>query len=472
MVLTNEAYDAMGGVEGAISTQAEAEFARLGERDQQLLANVFIQLVSVGEESEDTRRRAPLTTLGAEARPLIASLAKARLLVTSSEGGVDTVEVAHEALIRHWNRSKGWVNNARGFLTWRQRLEPFVEEWQHLNRDRTTLLRGGLLAEAQRWLAERGQHLDDAEREFIQASVRQQETEKRAEGWRKRVLAGLSVAAVLAAFAAWWQWGVAVKNLSDAKANADTAKANEVKALRNLSASLAAQAAAVRDQLPQRSVVLAAEAVNIWKNNAIAPVVSAEQSLRDSVQNLGGLGLAGHDGAVWAVAISPDGRWLVTGSEDRTARLWDLMADDPNKTARVLSGHQGPVWAVAISPDGRWLVTGSLDTTARLWDLKARDPTKTTRVLSGHQGYVLAVAISPDGRWLVTGSGDNTARLWDLKVDDPAKTARVLEGHDGAVLALAFSPDGRWLVTGSDDKIARLWDLKSDDPTKAARVLS
>jgi WD40 repeat protein len=69
------------------------------------------------------------------------------------------------------------------------------------------------------------------------------------------------------------------------------------------------------------------------------------------------------------VAISPDGRWLVTGREGRTARLWDLKADDPTKTARVLSGHDGYVWAVAISPDGRWLVTGSSDNTARLWPL-------------------------------------------------------------------------------------------------------
>src|SRR3954464_10312684 len=105
----------MGGVEGAIATVAEDVFARLPERDQELLPRLFIQLVSVGEESEDTRRRAPLTTLGEEARPLIAGLATARLLVTSSIEDIETVEVAHEAMIRHWARSKGWVNVARGF---------------------------------------------------------------------------------------------------------------------------------------------------------------------------------------------------------------------------------------------------------------------------------------------------------------------------------------------------------------------
>jgi eukaryotic-like serine/threonine-protein kinase len=72
---------------------------------------------------------------------------------------------------------------------------------------------------------------------------------------------------------------------------------------------------------------------------------------------------------VFAVAISPDNRWLVTGSDDKTARLWDLNAKDPAANPVVLRGHEGRVFAVAISPDSRWLVTGSDDGMARLWDL-------------------------------------------------------------------------------------------------------
>ncbi|MBI4769973.1 MAG: serine/threonine protein kinase, partial [Chloroflexi bacterium] len=119
---------------------------------------------------------------------------------------------------------------------------------------------------------------------------------------------------------------------------------------------------------------------------------------------------------------SPDNRWLVTGSWDTTARLWDLtaLAQDPAAAPIVLRGHKERITAVAISPDNRWLVTGSADATARLWDLTAlaEDPAAAPIVLRGHKGPISEVAISADNHWLVTGSSDNTARLWSLRLDE------------------------------------------------------
>jgi hypothetical protein len=470
-VLTNEAYDEMGGVEGSIATVAEAVYTQLPEGDKERLPKLFIQLVSVGEESEDTRRRAVMTTVGEDARPLIDRLAAARLLVTSSDENTETLEVAHEALIRHWKRSQGWVNNARGFLIWRKRLEPFVEAWLTEKRDPATLLRGGQLAEAQRWLTERRQDLDNSEREFIQAGLFRQAAERAAERRRNRFLFGLTAAALVAAGVALWQWRVAAKNAIEAKDKASLARTNEVKALQNLSTRLTAQSATARNSFPQRSVLLAFEAMAVCQTNPGLSAVAAEQSLRDAVQNLGGVGLCGHQGAIAAVVISPDGRWLVTGSRDKTARLWDLRANEPEITARVLKGHEGFVTTVAISSDGRWLVTGSHDKTARLWDLSAKEPTSTARVFKGHEGYVSAVALSADGRWLVTKSRDKSARLWDLSSKEPEKTPPVLKGHDGSISAVALSADGRWLVTVGLDKTALLWDLSVKEPEKAARAL-
>ncbi|MGH9890468.1 MAG: AAA-like domain-containing protein [bacterium] len=159
-----------------------------------------------------------------------------------------------------------------------------------------------------------------------------------------------------------------------------------------------------------------------------------------------------HDGRLWAVAFSPDSEILVTGSEDHTARLWDGKTGSP--IAGPLS-HDGTVWTVAFSPDGATVLTGSDDNTARLWDSQTGKPVGEPL---RHQGAVWAVAFSPDGTMVLTGSVDNTARLWNAKSGKP-----LLEPlqHRGTVWAVAFSPDGETVLTGSEDKTARLWNAKT-----------
>ena len=119
--------------------------------------------------------------------------------------------------------------------------------------------------------------------------------------------------------------------------------------------------------------------------------------------------LQGHTGSVNAVAVTPDGRQVVSGSEDKTLRVWDLAT---GKTKMTLQGHTESVIAVAVTPDGRQVVSGSYDNTLRVWDLAKR---KTKTALQGHTGSVYAVAVTPDGRHVVSGSTDNTLRVWDLK---------------------------------------------------------
>jgi WD40 repeat protein len=160
----------------------------------------------------------------------------------------------------------------------------------------------------------------------------------------------------------------------------------------------------------------------------------------------------------WHGGFSADGRQVVTASDDKTARVWDLSG--PSPVATVLAGHTGSVYTASFSADGRRVVTASADKTARVWDLSAPNPVAI--VLVGHTGPVYIASFSADGRRVVTASEDKTARVWDLS--GPSPVATVLEGHTFGVHVASFSMDGRRVVTASSDGTTRVWDLSGPRP--------
>jgi WD40 repeat protein len=158
----------------------------------------------------------------------------------------------------------------------------------------------------------------------------------------------------------------------------------------------------------------------------------------------------GHTGAVLSVAFSKGGQVVVSGSADQTVRIWDVAS---GKEVRVLHGHQGAVNAVALSPDGRMVLSGGADRVLRLWD---RASGAEKRRLKGHGDWVWSAAFSPDGKRALSGSADRTMKLWDVKT---GKEVRTFGGHYGAVTSVAFSPDGKRALSGSADGSVRLWDV-------------
>jgi WD40 repeat protein len=117
--------------------------------------------------------------------------------------------------------------------------------------------------------------------------------------------------------------------------------------------------------------------------------------------------LEGHSGYVNSVIWSPDGSKVVSGSEDKTIRIWHAASGTLTTTLR---GHSTEVRSVAWSPDGSKVVSGSMDKTIRIWDGISGTLTTT---LQGHSSGVTSVAWSPDGSQVVSGSWDNTIRIWD-----------------------------------------------------------
>jgi WD40 repeat protein len=186
--------------------------------------------------------------------------------------------------------------------------------------------------------------------------------------------------------------------------------------------------------------------------------------------------LTGHEDWVTAVAVTPDGRRVLSGGYDGTLRVWDLHA---GQLLRTIAGHEISVSAVAVAPDGRQALSASHDRTLKLWDLETGH---LVRTFSGHEDGVTAVAVTPDGRRVLSGGYDGTLRLGDLKTGqlhftfrggfDPTRRYEDREfaidqlalsetGHWRPVSALAVAVDGRHAVSASHDGSLKLWDIQT-----------
>jgi hypothetical protein len=264
------------------------------------------------------------------------------------------------------------------------------------------LLRGARLAEAERWREERPHELNAGEQRFVNASVelRQREDQER-ERRRKTFMVGLVgglVGALCLAGVAGWQWH---------QANAQRKESDKQRQFA-LARQLAAQAERISNQrasLLPVSVLLAIEALQRLSS------LETDQALRNGLTLLPHpLHDLRHEDPVRAEADSPDGRLVVSGSEDNTVRVWESTTG--KEGARTT--HEDPVRAVNFSPDGRLVVSGSRDNTVRVWEsTTGKEVARMT-----HDGPVNAVSFSPDGRLVVSGSWDNTVRMHRWRPED------------------------------------------------------
>ena len=174
------------------------------------------------------------------------------------------------------------------------------------------------------------------------------------------------------------------------------------------------------------------------------------------------LDTGGHTAKVIDLVVTPDGKHLVSASNDKTVRVWEI---ETGKTVRTIRGEAAPgnwgvIHSMKLSPDGRWLAVGGYlhgtdRTTAsgvRIYEFASG---RMTAFLKGHDNVVYALAFSPDGKRLISGSGDKTAIVWDLTT---LQQVHRLSGHTEAIKAVAFTHDGDRAVTGGGDQTLRLWN--------------
>jgi WD40 repeat protein len=202
------------------------------------------------------------------------------------------------------------------------------------------------------------------------------------------------------------------------------------------------------------------EIVTITRGEKKTVTIRLEPAVASRVETNDSFGvvarLVGHQGPVRMLAISRDGKWLLSCSGwpqgDRTIRLWDLAS---GKEVRRLGRHEDQVYAVAFSPDATSAVSGGEDGAVRVWDVKTGE---LTRQHLDSKMPIHSVAFSPDGKTVVAGGGDRKIRHWSV---ESGKLLRSFTGHTDAVASVTFSGDGKRLASGGRDKTMRVWDVET-----------
>jgi WD40 repeat protein len=432
-MVTLAGYQDAGGVAGAVARTAEQAYERLSEQEQDVARRVLLRMVDVGPDGLITRRRLSRTELDTVERApaVLEAFAAARLVSTDR----DTVEIAHEALIRAWPRLSGWVEESRAGLRLHRQLTEAAAAWEALGRDQGALYRGLRLSSTVEAADAKVIDLTGTEREFLRASRQNQQARARRARRVNAVLAGLLAVVLVVASVAVWQWRTAVTAQQIALA----------RQLAAVSRQVATQAQTLVDSRPDTAMLLGVQAYRT------APTVEARSALIGmSTHGAYQAEFTAHSGPVSDLAFTADGRTLVTASKDHSIAVWDTH--DHHRIAS-LTGHDTWLRAVAITADGATMASGGDDQDIVLWDL-ASDVRIATLV--GHTGAVKDVAFSPDGRLLASGGADDTVILWDLA--QRTAIAR-LTGHGGTVNSVAFSPNGRLLAAAGTGHTIVLWDV-------------
>jgi hypothetical protein len=457
-------YHSIGDVTGALAKRAQEIYYTETDQEKNKVAitdfrRLFTHLVSLGEPAagtQDTRQVVGREELDVETWKLAQRLANEdnRLVVIAAAvPGNETVEIVHQALIRNWPTLVEWLDRERAFRSWRLQLGTHLENWQ-ASQSEDNLLRGGPLAIAEDWIAQRGDEVRENERAFVFASARART--------RKMLRLPLATAAGLAIIfaligselittqrqreraleASQLTLTAAQEDLHRGRANLLGELARVKRAEGDIYAALRFAAKGVEDdlRLPPRS-----------SETTVSMSALADAAAQSNSVAVGGPRIPRPDEeTTYAAGFSPDGKRIVTASGN-VARVWDAATGAP--LGEPLRGHEGPVMSASFSADGTRIVTASDDKTARVWD--AADG-KEIAILIGHEGPVLSAAFSPDGKRIVTASDDETVRVWD-----PA-TARLigtpLQAHPEPIYTANFSPDGSRILAASGNG-ARVWDV-------------
>lgn len=508
--------DRLGGLHGSIARAAETALTprALSPAQEADLRTAFLALVRVNEEGQYVRQSARWRRLPAGCHDVLNRFVAARLLISHGDGGERRLEVAHEALLRVWDRLVAWLEVDRAFLLWRKRLRQSKEQWEQKGSARGYLLRGPALGEAVGWLTARGSLLPTGERAYIRSSA---QADRRRRYGVTALLVAVAAALAVFGFRAETQRRRAEQLVAS---GTDTTQLIVARRFRQMAQLLPFTAPMMLDRSARTFVEidhpeLFVNSVNVELEPArilhmspdlMAVALSSDGGveIKSVLDGRWTVHLA-HEAKVYRAAVEgappetlgwlgePRGRYVLTAAEDGAVRLFRLPSFEPLAAAimerpdlreveRLLAssgdgappfhgeptvayaGHDDRVSRMAFSPDGSYAVT-TAGTDVAIWKT---DSGAQPVLLAGHDEPVTWAAFSPDSRRIVTTSTDRRALIWDLQ--DPFTAPLALTGHKAGVVAAAFDAEGHRVLTAAGDREIRQWSVTDGKGTAVATL--
>lgn len=498
-LLTKGAYDDIGGTLGALAKRAEEVFRRFNESGQNMARQMFLRLVTLGEGQEDTRRRIlqmELLTLGDRdvVEDVIDRFGRYRLLTFDRDEATrsSTVEVAHEALIRRWERLREWLTESRVDVRLERELLHAATDWEAATRDKSYLLQGNRLLSFEEWADTTTMRLNELELGFLKESLAardereaieraRQERERELERHKARnmriaaaIFGVAAVVAVILSVFAFEQRNQADQQRAvadDQRVIAETERGRaedalhvaEINERKNLSLALASNArTALSEDNPALALPVAIEARGVFD----PPEAEVLRILGQAAFTPGPrFRFTDSPRSILGVAFNADGSIGAYAGSEGLIRLFNTSTGEAIRSIDAGS----PVNSVAFSPDGALIAAAISDNSVGLWHIVNGEQQYR---LGGHENIVTDVEFSPDGEILASSSADTSLRLWDVA---SGELQRVLQKHIDYVIKLSFSSDGTRLASASssigvregdrtnEHNTVQIWDVASGE---------
>ncbi|MEM7034240.1 MAG: WD40 repeat domain-containing protein [Chloroflexota bacterium] len=470
--LTLAAYQAIGGVSGALTQRADDLYANLAGQEQQAVRQLFLRLVAVRDGVGDARRRVSRLELMQVAKTMppahdtltthqpdtklvetvLDAFSRYRLLTLDHDAtlGHPTVEIAHESLIEKWTRLQSWLQRSRDDLRIHRRLLTLAEEWNGAERHPDFLSTGTRLAQFEAWTATTDLALTPLEGDYLQASMDARQAQKATEADRQaqklaleqrakqrlqQMVTVLLVSTLLASGLAFF--ALSQRNRAEAQSRLTTSR------------QLAAQAFNIQDRQYDLALLLSVEANNIEET------IEAESSLFAILQTKPRLVtyLPGHPSGVNDLSFSPDGTRLVSAGGDGHLQLWDTTTWHP--ISAPLPDPNRDVWSGLFTPDSQTLISAGDNGLITFWDVNTQQPLGEP-ILEASESIAHA-DLSPDGRVLAFAVDDNVISQWDFQTESWLDTPVI--AHADFPHYVRYSPDGHILASVGEDDVVQLWHV-------------